>query len=767
MSDRPGTDSQAARDRIDQLRRDLRRHDRLYYVEAAPVISDREYDRLLAELRDLESQFPQYSSDDSPTRRVGGEPIDGFETVDHAAPMLSIDNTYSPDQLRRFCERIERSAGSPSVAYLVDPKIDGVAVSLRYEQGRLVQAASRGDGRRGDDITANIRTVRSVPLALDGAEVPAVVEVRGEVYWPLDAFTACNRQRQRDGLEPFANPRNATAGTLKQLDPRVAAQRKLAFMGHGFGVFSEPIGATAAEVTDRLERWGVPFNTHRRVCKGADEVWQAVEDWLAIRAGENYETDGMVVKVDSLELRRRLGATAKYPRWCIAYKYQADRAAARLTEVDVQVGRLGTITPVAHFQPVQLSGTTVSSASLHNFDQIRRLDIRRGDTVLVEKAGEIIPQVVGVVGDARPADAEPILPPDACPSCGRDVAPRPGEVVLRCENPQCPAQLRERLIFFAGRNQMDIRNLGPAVVDQLIASGKVRTFADLYRLSADALVGIELGSHVNDKGTVVVQTIQAKAAENILKGIHASRSRGLARVLAAIGIPHVGATVAEKLAGRFGSMDALKSADRSAIRSALTEASVAADRICKAARADAGQPGGGLFALAEGPLEDWLRGLKLGLSPAQRQAIIERFGSKADLAQADPRDVTLAYKAGEASVIAQSVHDFFHGSDAPGPGIVADLSDVGVKLAADRLETPAEPGPLAGATVVITGTLATLSRAEAQQAIKDAGGKTGSSVSSKTTFVVAGESPGSKLDKARELGVEVIDETQLLSRLGR
>ena len=711
--------------RIEELRREIRRHDQLYYVDAAPEISDRDYDLLLSELKDLEARCPLLVTPDSPTQRVAGEPIEGFQTVEHAAPMLSIDNTYSRDDLAEFDARVRKALGERPFHYLAEPKIDGVAASLRYEGGRLVLAATRGDGRRGDDVTANVRTVRSVPLRLEGPDVPDVVEVRGEIYWPRAAFDACNARRVAEGQAALANPRNGAAGTLKQLDPKAVAERGLAFIAHGFGQLSRAIAPSADEAFKALGRWGVPVSPHAILCAALDEAWEAICHWLEVRHEVDYETDGMVVKVNELALRDELGTTNRYPRWCIAYKYEAERASTVLESVDCQVGRLGTITPVAHFAPVQLAGTTVSSASLHNFDQVERLDLRAGDTVLVEKAGEIIPQVVGVVHEARDDDAPPVASPTTCPTCHNELAwevPPPGYAAfqcrtpscgeymarrrekaekvrgrdpaecskcgqmrqevshlsaLRCVNPECPAQFRERLKFFAARGQMDIDSLGPAVINQLVDSGMVTHFADLYALDAERVAGLE--------------RMGAKSAENLLAAVERSKGRGLARVLAAMGIRHVGGRAAEVLAEHFGKIDA------------IVEAS-----------AD---------ALAE----------------------INEIGP----------------------VIAASLREFL---DTPGGRhMVQLLRQAGVDMTEERSTAGADAAelPLAGKAVVVTGSLVNFSRSTAKQAVKDAGGRASSHVSKNTDFVVAGESPGSKQGRAEELGVEIIDEEEFLRRLGR
>ncbi len=736
--------------RIEQLREEIRRHDRLYYVEAAPELSDREYDRLLAELKDIEAANPLLVTPDSPTQRVGGEPAEGFETVEHDPPMLSIDNTYSPEELRQFDQRVRRALGdeADSLRYLADPKIDGVAVSLRYDNGRLVRAATRGDGRRGDDITANARTIRSVPLRLTGEDVPDRVEVRGEVYWPRKAFNAYNARRVEDGAEPFANPRNGAAGTLKQLDPRLVAERGLAFLAHGLGGRIPGGPASAAETMRRLAVWGIPVNPHGRLCSTIDDALAAIDEWLARRGEAEYETDGMVVKLDDLAQRERLGAASKYPRWCIAYKYEAEQAETVLRSVDFQVGRLGTITPVAHFDPVRLAGTTVSNASLHNFDQVERLGVRVGDTVVVEKAGEIIPQVVAVRHDRRGPDTRPVGPPNACPSCGQATRRDPGGVYLRCVNPECPARLRESLRFFGGRNQMDIEHLGPAVIDQLVDRRLVTHFADLYALTPEQLAELD--------------RMGEKSAANLVEAIEKSRHRGLHRVLAGLGIRHVGATLAEDLAASFASIDELLDAEQADIRRALTKPSVVAQRLADwlAGRDDAD----------DSPTTvEWVRSSQAkGLDKRKAELLVQRFGARRQLAEASVEELTHALKEQDDSVIAESVHAFFHSS--AGAEAVRRLREAGVDMSAARPEPgPAGGGsarPLAGLTVVVTGTLEHFTRTGALDAVKAAGGRPASSVSGKTDFVVLGVKPGeTKVRQARTHNVETIDEAEFLRRL--
>jgi DNA ligase (NAD+) len=668
-------------ERIEQLRREIRRHDQLYYVLAKPEISDREYDALFDELKRLEAEHPELVTPDSPTQRVGGEPVDGFARVSHEPPMLSIDNTYSLDDLRQFDARIAKALGDEPYCYLVEPKIDGVAASLRYEDGALTLAATRGDGRAGDDITENAKAIKSIPLRLVGQggeskKIPSVLEIRGEIYWPADAFAKFNSARVAAGEDTFANPRNGTAGTLKQLDPKIVAKRSLAFIAHGFGTV-EPMPATesAWEFMEMLKRWGIPASRHAKLCDSVEQVGEFIEEWARQRYDEPYETDGVVVKIDSLAQRQTLGHTSRYPRWCIAYKYAAERAETVLRDVSFQVGRLGTITPVAHFEPVQLAGTTVSNASLHNFDQIDRLDVRLGDSILVEKAGEIIPQVVQVVTDHRPADAKPIAPPERCPACGGAVGRDEGGVYIRCVNPECPAQLKERLRFFAGRNQMDIENLGPALIDQLIDSGLVKHFADLYSLTFEQLTGLE--------------RMGEKSARNLIEAVEASKGRGLARLMAGLGIRHVGSRAADMLSRHFGDIDSL---------------------------ANAG--------------EDEL-------------ADVEEIGP----------------------VIAASVRQFFAGER--GGEIIERFKASGVKMSAESVGASAGGGLLAGKTVVVTGTLENYSRSEIKELIKNLGGRSASSVSKKTDFVLAGDNPGSKVDKAKTLGVEIINEEEFGEMIGK
>lgn len=661
--------------RIAKLREELHRHNYLYYVLAQPQISDREFDRLLKELNDLETAHPELRSADSPTQRVGGQPIEGFAAVQHAVPMMSIDNTYSEEDVRAFDERVRKSLGGESVAYVLEPKVDGVASSLRYEKGVLVLAATRGDGRVGDDITAQARTITSVPLRLSGdGDVPAVLEVRGEIYMPNAEFQRINKERADAGEEIFKNPRNLTTGTLKQLDPKITAQRKLRFISHGLGEVSKLPTDSYWEWLSLLKTWRLPVSDHTKRAENIDQAVEQINAFEQVRGKLTFQTDGMVLKLDSFKQRDRLGATSKAPRWVIAYKYASEQAQTLLRGVDWQVGKGGTLTPVARLEPVFLAGTTVSNATLHNIEQIRRLDLHLGDTIVLEKAGEVIPYVRQAVPEKRPKGAKAVEPPKACPSCASKPEQEEGTPYIRCVNPDCPAQFRERLKWFCGRRQMDMENIGEKLIDQLVDKGLVKTFADLYRLNKDQLLNLErLGD---------------KSAQNVLDAIAGSRQCGLDRLLAGLGIRHVGNRIAYILATNFGSLDALAKATKEELEA------------------------------------------------------VEEIGPS----------------------IADSVHDFFH--NKAGQHVIAELKKVGIDPKLEVKKMDAASLPLAGQTIVVTGTLTTLKRDEIEGLITKLGGKASGSVSKKTSFLVAGEAAGSKLDKARELGVPVISEEEFIAKIG-
>jgi DNA ligase (NAD+) len=662
----------ALEQKIEKLRRELERHNYLYY-QGKPEISDRQFDAMMRELIELEKAHPELITPDSPSQRVGGQPIEGFKTVEHAVPMMSIDNTYDEAEVRVFDARIRKGLGDQSIAYVVEPKVDGVAASVRYEKGVMVLAATRGDGRRGDDITTNARTIQSLPLRLHGQDAPRILEVRGEIYMSSEVFQRINQERQEAGEEIFKNPRNLAVGALKQLDPKITASRKLRFAAHGLGEVDPLPTQSYWECLKLFRQWHLPVSEHATLARTIDEVIEAIEKFAEVRGKLAYQTDGVVIKLDSFEQRDRLGATSKAPRWVIAFKYAAEQMQTVLREVDWQVGKGGTLTPVARLEPVFLAGTTVQNASLHNIDQIRKLDLHIGDAVVVEKAGEVIPYVRQAVAEKRPKGAKPIEPPTRCPSCGSKVEKESDGPYIRCDNPQCPAQFRERLRWFCGRGQMDIENVGEALVDELIDAGLVKTFADLYRIKKEQLLELE---RMGDK-----------SAQNVIDAIAQSKSRPLDRLLGGLGIRHVGSRVAFVLAQEFGDLASL------------------------------------------------------------RQASVERLASIHEI----------------GDVIAQSVYDFFHGE--AGRHTISELIRVGVDP--KRHQTPRESAPLAGITVVVTGAMKKFKRDEIERLIADLGGRAAGSVSKKTSFVVAGEEAGSKLEKARELGVEVLSEEEFLKRIGR
>jgi DNA ligase (NAD+) len=675
------------RQRHQALCREIEAHNHRYYSLASPVITDQEYDALLYELQRLEEAHPELVTPDSPTQRVGGAPSQGFETVAHAVPMLSIDNTYNEAELRNFDGRVRRGLEGVEPHYVVELKIDGVSVSLRYENGLLVRAATRGDGVQGDDITANARTIRSCPLRLreesaeSGAEdlfespavkAPGVVEVRGEIYMTIRELERINEEREKEGLEPFRNPRNTTAGTLKLLDPRQVARRGL--RAYFYDVVEGASGlATHREILNYLQRVGLPVNPHRAYCETIDEVIAFCSVWQEKRHELAYEIDGMVVKVDDLNQRRLLGATAKAPRWVIAYKFPAEISRTRLVDIQVQVGKSGALTPVAVLEPTRLAGTVVKRASLHNFEELTRKDLRIGDLVEVQKAGEIIPQVIRAIPEERPADARSVPPPDCCPACGSRVHKDPEGVFYRCLNTACPAQIKEKLGHFASRAAMDIDGLGPALIEQLVEKGLAETPSDLFALTLADLVQLE--------------RMGEKSARNILEAIDTSRSRPLNRLLLGLGIRHVGARTAQALSRRFDSLDGLMTATPEA----LTE--------------------------------------------------VEDIGE----------------------IVAASIVDYFEVPE--NRSHIERLRKAGLCFTAEKT-MPDTPHPhLAGKSFVVTGTLESGTREEIHGRIQAMGGRVSGSISAKTDFLVAGENAGSKLDKARALGVTVLNEAEFLNLL--
>jgi DNA ligase (NAD+) len=647
---------------------EIRRHDRAYYEEAAPTISDEQYDRLYRELIDLETAHPELRTADSPSQRVGGAPLAHFTTVAHAQPMQSLDNTYSATELEEFVDRVQRALEGQELSFVVEPKVDGVAVSLRYEKGRLVQGLTRGDGQRGDDITANLRTIRSLPLEITSdAEV---LEVRGEVYYPRVAFDKLNRQREAAGEATFANPRNAAAGTLKQLDSRLVAKRPLAIVLYGPGELREVDCGTQSDFLKLVKKLGLPAPEKTWFCRDKASLLRAVEELDTARRGFAYATDGAVVKLDSWRLRAALGATSKAPRWAIAYKYSAEKAVTTLEGVTFQVGRTGAVTPVAELKPVLLAGTVVKRATLHNFEEIKRKDIRLGDHVTVEKAGEVIPAVLGVVLEARTKAVREIEPPATCPACEHKLAW--DGIFLRCPNRACPAQTQRKLGHFAARGAMDLDSMGESLIEQLVAADLVKDPADFYSLTLEQLSGLE--------------RMAEKSAQNVLAGIEASKQQDLWRLIFGLGILHVGAGGARALAAHFHTLDKIAAAGAEQLQ--------------------------------------------------------------------EVRDV--------GDIMAESIVTWF-GSEE-NRELVERLRRAGLNFKAQQAAAPAGGASLAGKIFVLTGTLSEPRDVVADR-IRAAGGKVASSVSKKTSHVVAGEHAGSKLEDAKRLGVSVLDEAGLAKLL--
>ena len=754
---------------IDRLRSEISRHDELYFQKAAPEITDQEYDALIRRLIELESEYPELITPDSPSQRVGGKAIargGGFATVRHAVRMMSIDNTYEEAGVREFDVRVRKLLGGGILRYTCEPKIDGVSLSLRFENGLLVSAATRGDGTTGDDVTANARTIRNIPLRLKASEAkgqtvgkslfdadseggkgrPAeasVFEVRGEVFISREQFARINQQQEEAGEEPYANPRNTAAGTLKQLDPKVVATRKLEFLPHGSGEVTGLEVANYHEWQDVLRRVGFHTNEHFAVCGDIDAVLEYIREFAESRKKLPYDTDGVVVKVDDFAQREQLGVTAKAPRWCVAYKYQPERAETELVRIVFQVGKTGTITPVAEFEPVPfISGTNVYRASLHNFDEIERKDIRLHDRVLVEKAGEVIPYVVGIVPEKRPANARKINRPSACPSCGSCDLEHDGGFV-RCTNPDCPAQLIERIRFWTGRNQMDIAEIGEKLIEKLVDKKYVRSIPDLYRLTHEQV--FDTLKRQGTKG----ESNPTKAAQNVIEGIAASRDHGLARVLAGLGILDIGVRTAHVLAEQFGSMEKLRNAT---LEDILRTPDMGGGLIEEYRKYQERYP-----EFQEITLEQ-LFGLEP--MPARSEKWLREAAARGGR-EKSPSEIAAELRL--KGVAAQSLYRFLH-SDV-GRKTIGELAELKVKLEEPRV---ARSGPqaLAGKTIVVTGTLTRFTRGEIKKRIEELGGKAGESVSKATSFVVAGEEAGSKLEKARKLGIEVIDEGEFLKRTG-
>ncbi|PYK28086.1 MAG: DNA ligase (NAD(+)) LigA [Verrucomicrobia bacterium] len=717
-------DEKEAAKRIEQLRGEIRKHDRLYYEEAVPIISDREYDQLYKDLVDLESQFPHLVTPDSPTQRVGGKPLKAFEQVSHLVPMLSLDNTYSEEEVKNFYARIQRLLPDEKIPVVIEAKVDGVAVSLIYESGKLRQAATRGDGNMGDSITQNIRTIRSVPERLrDGT--PKLLEVRGEVYMDRKGFEKLNEERKKQGLPLFANPRNAAAGSLKQLDPAIVAKRPLGIVLYGTGATKGVDVDLHSEIFPLLKKLGLPVTERWWVAESVEELLDAIHELDGIRHKFAYQTDGAVVKVNSFAQRERLGFTAKSPRWAIAYKYAAERVQTRLKDIIIQVGRTGILTPVAVLEPVLVSGSTVGRATLHNEDEIKRKDIRIDDTVVIEKAGEVIPAVVEVVKSQRPRGAKPFHFSEhihgKCPVCGRPIRRDPEFVAWRCENLHCPAQTTRRVEFFAARGALDIESVGGIVADKLVERGLVREPLDLFELKVDQLAKLNLGTE--DAPRVLGE-------KNATKAIHAierARTLPLSRWLFALAIPDVGKTTATQLARFHESIDDVANSqllhdvlDYHEKREHKESAKEIAERLIKTG-----------FA-------------KRSKSKAEKDGIVTEVGP----------------------VVAESVLDFF--ASAAGKKILRRMRELRIQPKSEKVSAKKKAElPLAGKTLVLTGTLPSMTREEATEKIEALGGHVTGSVSKKTDYVLAGAEPGSKFDKAKELGVRIIEEAEFRKMVPR
>jgi DNA ligase (NAD+) len=653
--------------KVEHLQNEIEKHNYNYYVLDNPTVSDAVYDSLMRELENLEKQYPQLISIDSPTMRVGGQPREGFITVPHRVPMLSLSNAINDDELREFDRRVRQGLGQDQVQYIAELKIDGLAVSLVYEDGRLVRAVTRGDGERGEDITPNMRTVRAVPLKL---RKPAkLIEVRGEAYMPKEAFVQLNKSREETGEQLFANPRNAAAGSLRQLDPAVTSSRQLSIFVYALGDMEGLSLDTHYEVLEYLKAAGFKVNPHYELFDDIEGVIDYCRKWQDVRFDLPYATDGVVVKVNKLSWQNYLGATMKSPRWAIAYKYPPEQAKTVIRKIEVRVGRTGVLTPTAWFDPVNLAGTTVTKATLHNEGIIREKDVRIGDSVLVHKAGDIIPEVLEVIKEDRKGTEKEFNMPSQCPECKEPVKKELGEAAVRCTNINCPARYKEGLIHFVSRNAMDIEGLGPAIITQLIQAGLVKNFADLYDLKKEQLL--------------VLERMGEKSAQNLIDALEKSKLNSLNRLIYALGIRHVGERAAKILADKYKNIDNLMEA---------------------------------------------------------------AFDDLVTIPEIGPR-------------VAQSVTAYF--ADPDNRILIKRLAEKGLKMEARLEEKEASYRPLEGRTIVLTGALQKYTRQEARELIEKSGGRVSSSVSKKTDYLVVGEDPGSKYDKAVKLGVKIITEEGL------
>ncbi len=696
-SDGGKKEKEAAEKRMRELADEIRHHNKLYYEENDPEISDREYDQLVKELEAFEEKYPELAEPDSPTKHVGGEAsgkaqtdsgevVEAFDTVEHEVPMLSISNTYSPDELRDFDNRVRRRLGrEDKIDYTVELKIDGVSATLMYRDGEIDYGATRGNGSEGDVITLNLLTLDDIPRKLKDIEDDTALEVRGEVYMQLDDFEEMNEAREEDNKDPFANPRNATAGSLKLLDSRIVAKRPLRFFAYGVGLVENiDLPQSHADLLDFLGDTAFLINPNRWTTSGIEPILEIIEEWEEKHDTLDYAVDGLVIKVDDRDLHDQLGVTSKSPRWMVAYKFSAKQAETKINDIKVQVGRTGAATPVAHLEPVFLDGSTVSRATLHNRDEIERLDVHIGDHVIIEKAGDIIPKVVEVLKQKRNGTEETFHFPDTCPACGSDLVESEEEVAIRCENVACPAQVKNRIQHYASRDAMDIDGLGEKVIDQMVENDLVNTFSDLYKLDVETIAGLE--------------RMAKKSAENLVDAIEASKERPFSAFVYALGIRHIGSTTSRIIVENFHSIEDLKKAD--------TESLEAIDGI--------------------------------------------------------------------GATLAESVVAFFDQTENDEE--LQRLADVGLPmeltknerqtLEAKQAAAEDSDNPIAGKTFVLTGALESMKRSEAKKAIEDRGGKATSAVSKSTDYVVAGDEPGSKIDKAEKLDITILNEEDFKNLLG-
>jgi DNA ligase (NAD+) len=667
--------------RLKDLRDAIRHHEERYYVFNDPEVSDEEFDRLLHELEHIEAEHPDLVTVDSPTQRVAGRPVEGFETVEHLVPMLSLDNAYNDEELRAFDDRVRKGAGlgEQPIAYVAELKIDGLSIALTYDNGRLERGATRGNGTSGEDVTANVRTIRAIPLGLRNAP-QSRMEVRGEVYLPRASFERMNREREGGEGPLFQNPRNTAAGTMRNLDPALVSKRGLSAFVYQLVGADPRVGPTHAETLTAMTAWGLPVEQHWKRCEAIDAVIAFCQEWADKRRALDFDTDGVVIKVDDLALREKLGTTAKFPRWATAFKFPAQQVHTKLLKIEVNVGRTGAVTPYAVLEPVFVAGSTIGMATLHNAEDIARKDVREGDTVVIEKAGDVIPKVVAPILSLRPADAVPWVMPATCPECGSELRRDEEEVVWRCENSSCPARLRRSLEHFASRSAMNIEGLGASLVDQLIEQHLVRDFADLYHLQAEQLENLVVAPKEPKSDRAVPRKL-GKVGRNVVEQLERSKSSDLSRLIYGLGIRHIGEKAATTLARHFRTMDG--------VMDATLETLQAVPEI--------------------GP------------------------------------------------VVAASVRAF--AEEPHNRELTSRLAQAGVRMTTGLPEPTVEPvGRLAGKTYVLTGTLSSMSREEAAAALEALGAKVAKAVSKKTSAVVAGADAGSKLDKARELGIEVLDE---------